>query len=80
MAPQGAKQKNGTKETKKYPSDLLSNTSVVRALRHWLGGNCTKLNNRSPASSRLSATGRCLSRHLRMNALRRAAMSSGVAA
>jgi hypothetical protein len=30
MAPQGAKQKNGTKETKKYPPNLLSNTSVVR--------------------------------------------------
>ena len=52
---------------------------VVRALRQWLGGNCTKANNRSPASSKLSATGRCLSRHLRMNALRRVAMSSGVA-
>jgi hypothetical protein len=27
MAPQGAKQKNGTKETKKYPSDLLFEAS-----------------------------------------------------
>ena len=35
---------------------------------------------RSPASSRLSATARCLSRHLRMKALRRASISSRVAA
>ena len=44
---------------------------VVRALRHWLGGRRVKVNSRSPASSRLSATARCLSRHLRMKALRR---------
>src|SRR4051794_11022581 len=43
---------------------------VVRALLHWLGGNWGKVNSRSPASSKLSATGRCLSRHLRTNALR----------
>src|ERR1700684_467397 len=45
---------------------------VVRALRHWLGGSRVKVNSRSPASSRLSATARCLSLHLRMKALRRA--------
>src|SRR6266540_3320059 len=45
---------------------------VVRALLHWLGGRRVKVNRRSPASSRLSATARCLSRHLRMKALRRA--------
>ena len=33
---------------------------VVRRLRHWLGGMRAKLNKRSPASSRLSATARCL--------------------
>src|SRR5580693_4468447 len=26
---------------------------VVRALRHWVGGKCANVNNRSPASSRL---------------------------
>ena len=52
---------------------------VVRALRHWLGGRRVKVNSRSPASSRLSATARCLSRHLRMKALRRASISSRVA-
>src|SRR2546423_7354009 len=36
---------------------------VVRALRHWLGGRQVKVKSRSPASSRLSATARCLSRH-----------------
>jgi hypothetical protein len=35
---------------------------VVRTLRHWLGGNRVKVNNRSPASCRLSVTARCLSR------------------
>ena len=49
---------------------------VVRALRHWLGGRRVKVKSRSPASSRLSATARCLSRHLRMKALRRASISS----
>jgi hypothetical protein len=39
-----------------------------------------KVNSRVPASSRLSATAWCLSRHLRMKALRRASISSGVAA
>jgi hypothetical protein len=34
---------------------------VVRTLRHWLGGRRVKVNKRSPASSRLSATARCLS-------------------
>jgi hypothetical protein len=53
---------------------------VVRALRHWLGGSRVKVKSRSPASSRLAATARCLSLHLRMKALRRAAISSGVAA
>src|SRR5213593_2765016 len=43
---------------------------VVRALRHWLGGSRVKVNSRAPASSRLSATAWCLSRHLRMKALR----------
>ena len=44
---------------------------VVRALLHWLGGRRVKVKRRSPASSRLSATARCLSRHLRTKALRR---------
>ena len=34
----------------------------------------------APSSSRLSATARCLSLHLRMKALRRASISSGVVA
>src|ERR1700744_3651306 len=34
---------------------------VVRALRHWPGGKRVKVKSRSPASSRLSATARCLS-------------------
>ena len=38
---------------------------VVRTLRHWSGGRRVKVKSRSPASSRLSATARCLSRHLR---------------
>src|SRR5450759_645592 len=41
---------------------------VVRTLRHWLGGRRAKVKSRSPASSRLSATARCLSLHLRMKA------------
>ena len=44
---------------------------VVRADFHWLFGKCVKLNRRSPASSRLSATARRLSRHLRRKARRR---------
>jgi hypothetical protein len=35
---------------------------VVRTLRHWLGGSRVKVKSRSPASARLSATARCLSR------------------
>jgi len=31
---------------------------VVLALRHWLGGRRVKVKRRSPASSKLSATGR----------------------
>src|SRR5437868_652005 len=42
---------------------------VVRALFHWLGGSRVKVKRRSPASSRLSATALCLSRHLRKKAL-----------
>lgn len=53
---------------------------VVRALRHWLGGSRVKVKSRSPASYRLSTTARCLSRHLRMKALRRASISSRVPA
>src|SRR2546430_4308487 len=53
---------------------------VVRALRHWLGGSRVKVKRRSPASSRLSATARHLSRHLRMKALRRPSICAGVAA
>src|SRR6266699_4112562 len=51
---------------------------VVRTLRHWLGGSRVKANKRTPASSRLSATARCLSRHLRMKALRWPSISSRV--
>jgi hypothetical protein len=51
---------------------------VVRRLRHWLGGRRVKVKRRSPASSRLSATARCFSLHLRMKALRRTVISSGV--
>ena len=53
---------------------------VVRTQRHWLGDKRTKVNKRSPASSRLSATARCSSRQLRMKALRLTAISSGVVA
>jgi hypothetical protein len=49
---------------------------VVRTLRHWLGGSRVKVKSRSPASCRLSAMERCLSRHLRMKALRRVSISS----
>ena len=51
---------------------------VVRALRHWLGGKRVKVKSRSPASSRLLATASCLSRYLRMKALRCFSISSGV--
>ncbi len=49
---------------------------VVLALFHWLDGKRAKANSRSPASSGLSATGRCRSRHLRRKALRRSAISA----
>ena len=49
---------------------------VVRALRHWLGGKRVKVKSLSPASSRLLATASCLSRHLRMKALRRVSRRS----
>ena len=52
----------------------------VLALFHWLDGSRVNANNRSPASSKLSATARCLSRYLRMNAFRRVSISLGVAA
>jgi hypothetical protein len=52
---------------------------VVRALRHLLGGK-VKVKSRSPASSRLLATASCLSRHLRMKALRCFSISSEVTA
>src|SRR5829696_9338888 len=44
---------------------------VVRALFHCLGGSRANANRLLPASSRLSATARCRSRHLRKKALRR---------
>jgi hypothetical protein len=53
---------------------------VVRALFHWSAGNRVKVKSRSPASSRLSATALHLSRHLRMKARRRAAISAAEAA
>src|SRR4029077_4093578 len=49
---------------------------VVRALFHWLTGNRVKVNSRSPASSRLSATALHLNRHLRMKARRRTSISA----
>jgi hypothetical protein len=57
-----------------------STAFVVRADFHWLGGRRVKANSRSPASSKLSATARHFSRHLRRNARRRASISFGVAA
>src|SRR5512144_1066814 len=57
-----------------------STALVVRAERHWPGGRRVKVNSRSPASSRLSATARHFSRHLRRNAVRRSPTSFGVAA
>jgi hypothetical protein len=51
---------------------------VVRTLRHWGGGRRVKVKSRSPDSAELSATARCLSRHLRMKALRRVSISSRV--
>ena len=57
-----------------------STALVVRALFHWLTGNRVKVKSRSPASSRLSATALHLSRHLRMKARRRSAISAGESA
>ena len=57
-----------------------STALLVRADRHWPGGRRVKVNSRSPASSRLSATARHFSRHLRRKALRRSSTSFGVAA
>ena len=48
---------------------------VVRIDFHWLLGKRAKVNNRSPASSRLSATARHLNRHLRTKAFRLASIS-----
>jgi len=53
---------------------------LVRALFHWLHGSRVKVNSRSPASSRLSATALHLSRHLQRNARRRCSISAGEAA
>ena len=57
-----------------------STASVVRADFHWLSGKRVNVNRRSPASSRLSATARHFSRHLRMNDLRRVSISFAVLA
>ncbi|MEH2565638.1 hypothetical protein V1289_005265 [Bradyrhizobium sp. AZCC 2289] len=57
---------------------LLSLSRRVREQER--GQRGAKVNKRSPASSRVSATARCFSRHFRMKALRRAAISSGVVA
>ena len=53
---------------------------VVLADFHYAGGRRVKANRRSPASSRLSATARHFSRHLRRKARRRCSISFGVAA
>ena len=55
------------------------NSGGVRNRRPYEGHEPTSLAS-VRMESRRSATGRCLSLHLRMNALRRAVMSSGVAA
>ena len=52
----------------------------VRIDFHWLFGKRVKVNILSPASSRLSATARHFSRHLRMNALHFASISGFVPA
>jgi hypothetical protein len=57
-----------------------STALLVRAERHWPDGRRVKVNSRSPASSRLSATARHFSRHLRRKDLRRSSTSFGVAA
>jgi len=46
----------------------------------WLGGSRVEVKSRSPASCRLPTTVRCLSRHLRMKALRRVSILSRDAA
>ncbi len=53
---------------------------VVRADFHWLEGSRVKANSASPASSRLSATARHFSRHLRRKAFRRASICFALAA
>src|SRR3954468_6788883 len=53
---------------------------VVRADFHWLEGKRVKANSASPASSKLSATARYFSRHLRRNAFRRVSISFTVSA
>jgi len=51
---------------------------VVRAAFHCDGSRRVKVKRRSPTSSRLSATARHFSRHLRRNALRRVSTSAAV--
>ena len=58
----------------------LSMALLVRIDLHWLGGKRVKVNSLSPASSRLSATARHLSRHFRRKVLRLASISCRVAA
>ena len=53
---------------------------VVLADFHCPGGRRAKVKKRSPASSKLSATARHFSRHLRTNALRRVSTSAAVSA
>jgi hypothetical protein len=53
---------------------------VVRMDFHWSLGKRRKVKSFSPASSRLSATGRQRRRHLRRNALRLASTSWAVSA
>ena len=53
--------------TQLFPDGVDPSTET----RHRLGGNRVNVNTGSPTSYRLSAAGRCLSRHLRMKALRR---------
>ena len=48
---------------------------LVRIDFHWPGGKRVKVKSLSPAASRLSATGRHLSRHFRRKALRLASIS-----
>ncbi len=53
--------------TQLFPDGVDPSTET----RHRLGGNLVNVNSGSPTSYSLSAAGRCLSRHLRMKALRR---------